>query len=49
MEIMMHPGIHEIDKKIDSKYSEKNRLLSNYRKKEFEILLNLKKINPIFK
>jgi predicted glycoside hydrolase/deacetylase ChbG (UPF0249 family) len=50
MEIMIHPGIHEIDKKIDDKnYIEKNSLLKDYRKKEFEILLNLKTINSIFK
>ena len=48
-EIMVHPGIHEIDEKLDKEYIEKNRLLTNYRKKEYEILLNIKKINSIFK
>lgn len=49
MEIMVHPGIHEIDQKIDKGYIEKNRLLIDYRKTEYEILLNLKKLNSIFK
>ncbi len=49
MEIMVHPGVREIDEKLDKEYIEKNRLLSNYRREEYEILMNLKKLNSVFK